>query len=425
MIGDRLRVAMVSRASAALHGVGGLERHVDDLVRQLLEREVAVTLVTRPAVRPDEEAATDWLRDPRLAIQAVPYWTFPFAGRRGTTVLDRNTAYLWFALRAGRRAARLLADGRVDLIHGHGASTLGAVWPAPSSPLPLVVTPHGMEEFGGTDSSRARLKRVAYRPLQGAVRCCARHAARTLATDQSLVPATVTNLRVAESSVVVVPNAVDLDRTDALAGPRDGQASRMRHDVPEDEPVLLSVGRIEPNKGFDLLADALAQLQARDRRRRWRWVVVGDGSDRPTLERSIARGGLRERTVIVAAATEAELHAWYEAATIFVHPTLYEGSSLVTLEAMAHRRAVVATTAGGLPDKVRPGRNGWLVPPGNVAELAGAVESALTSGSERLATLGLEGREIVEQEFSLPSVVDRLIGLYEEVRSERGQVGVG
>ena len=56
---------------------------------------------------------------------------------------------------------------------------------------------------------------------------------------------------------------------------------------------------------------------------------------------------------------------WYEAATLFVHPTLYEGSSLVTLEAMAHRRAVVALGAGGIPDKVRPGVNGWLVPPGD------------------------------------------------------------
>ncbi|MCK7518664.1 MAG: glycosyltransferase family 4 protein [Ignavibacteriales bacterium] len=50
---------------------------------------------------------------------------------------------------------------------------------------------------------------------------------------------------------------------------------------------------------------------------------------------------------------DAPLHAWYEAASIFVHPTRYEGSSIVTLEAMSHRRPVVATTAGGLPDKVR------------------------------------------------------------------------
>ncbi len=72
-----------------------------------------------------------------------------------------------------------------------------------------------------------------------------------------------------------------------------------------------------------------------------------------------------------------DLHAWYEAADLFVHPTLYEGSSLVTLEAMAHRRPVVATRAGGLPDKVMPGLTGWLVPPGESAPLAAAVTVAL------------------------------------------------
>ena len=61
---------------------------------------------------------------------------------------------------------------------------------------------------------------------------------------------------------------------------------------------------------------------------------------------------------------ESELHAWYEAADVFVHPTLYEGSSLVTLEAMAHRRPCVVTRAGGLPDKVANGVNGWIVAPG-------------------------------------------------------------
>ena len=50
----------------------------------------------------------------------------------------------------------------------------------------------------------------------------------------------------------------------------------------------------------------------------------------------------------------ATLHAWYDAADLFVHPTRYEGSSLVTLEAMLHRRPVLATRAGGLPDKVIP-----------------------------------------------------------------------
>ena len=71
-----------------------------------------------------------------------------------------------------------------------------------------------------------------------------------------------------------------------------------------------------------------------------------------------------------------------------MHPTLYEGSSIVTLEAMAHRRAVVASRAGGLPDKVIPGVTGWLVPPGNEEALSAAIAKALA----RSVAAHLDGR---------------------------------
>ncbi len=105
---------------------------------------------------------------------------------------------------------------------------------------------------------------------------------------------------------------------------------------------------------------------------------------------------------------------WYEAASIFVHPTLYEGSSLVTLEAMAHRKPVIATRAGGLPDKVRPGVNGWLVEPGDAPALAGAIREALQARA-RLSDLGARSRDIVEREFSWEQLVDRQIAVYEEL----------
>ena len=97
----------------------------------------------------------------------------------------------------------------------------------------------------------------------------------------------------------------------------------------------------------------------------WRWVLVGDGPMRDAAcRRRFPPTACVIRVVLWGRAELDDLHGWYEAATIFVHPTLYEGSSLVTLEAMAHRRAVIASRAGGLPDKVLPEVNGWLVPPG-------------------------------------------------------------
>ena len=146
----------------------------------------------------------------------------------------------------------------------------------------------------------------------------------------------------------------------------------------------------------------------------WRWVVLGDGPYRPMLEVLASDLGLDRHVHFAGRVPDPELHAWHELSTLFVHPTLYEGSSLVTLEAMAHRRAVVASNAGGIPDKVRPGENGWLVPPGDAAALAAAIGTALADPA-RLAHYGLAGRVIVEREFSWSAVGDATVALYREL----------
>jgi glycosyltransferase involved in cell wall biosynthesis len=126
--------------------------------------------------------------------------------------------------------------------------------------------------------------------------------------------------------------------------------------------------------------------------------------------------GIRDRVVLPGRVDDATLHAWFEAATVFVHPTLYEGSSLVTLEAMAHRRPVVATTAGGLRDKVSTGVSGVLVEPGRADALAAALSGVLAR-PERLEAMGREGRRIVEAEFAWPVAAARHLELYRELLS--------
>ncbi len=410
-----LRVVVVARSVYPLHGVGGLERSVYDLTRFLSRSGVEVTLVTAP---PRTGRSADDVH-PGLRAVYVPYRTFPLAGRRGTTVIDRSTAYPIFGLRAGRVAVNLAQTGSVDIVHGFGASVLGYARRRHDFTVPLVLNPQGLEEFGATDPSRARLKRAAYLPLRKAVIACARAADRIIATDRALQPAVERHLRVPHDRVAVIPNGIDLAALDTLATPEDGRNIRSSAGVAADEAVLLSVGRIEKNKGFHVLVDALAAIRLHGGPaavQKWRWVLVGDGPYRSTVERAIDRAGIRERTILVGPVDDKTLHAWYEAATLFVHPTLYEGSSLVTLEVMAHRKAVVATSAGGLPDKVKAGINGWLVEPGKADALAAALSGALSNLS-RLPAMGLSGREIVEAEFDWPILADRHLQLYSELVS--------
>jgi glycosyltransferase involved in cell wall biosynthesis len=407
-----LRVAVVSRAVYPLHGLGGLERSVYDLVRHLAEAGVKVTLITRP---PASGLAS--VIHESVALRFVPYRTFPFAGRRGTTVLDRSTAYPIFGERAGRVAWDLAHAGEVDLVHGFGASVLGFARRRAKGAVPLVLNPQGLEEFGATDPGRARLKRAAYLPLRRAVLACARAADCVIATDRALESSVRAHLHLPQARVRVIPNALDLRIVDALAGPPDGARVRRKAGIPEDASVLVSVGRIEENKGFHVLVAALAALRDHASRiveGRWRWVLVGDGPYRGRLEAAIAVAGLRSHVILAGRLPDADLHAWYEGADLFVHPTLYEGSSLVTLEAMAHRRAVVATTAGGLPDKVRHGVSGWLVPPGDASALAAAISGALGE-PERLPAMGMAGRTTVEREFSWAAAGAETLRLYEDL----------
>lgn len=414
-----LRVAVLARAVYPLHRFGGLERHVYDLVRCLLGRDVHVTLITPPVSsrRPADAAADAVFRHPKLTLRPVPYVTFPFANRRGTTILDRSTAYPLFGLRAGRVAARLVTAGKIDIVHGLGASVLGYALADcdPGARAPLVLNPQGLEEFGATDPSRAPLKRFAYWPLRLAVRRAARAADRVIATDRALVNPVISHLGISKDIVRVIPNAIepaDCDRPESLSR---GQALRAELGMRAEDVLLLSVGRLEANKGFHVMIRALALLAEQDvLPPRWRWVIVGDGPMRDALHRAAASAGLSASITFQGPATGEDLHGWYEAATLFVHPTLYEGSSIVTLEAMAHRRAVVASRAGGLPDKVIPGVTGWLVPPGQADALAAAVGKALSDGA-RLSAMGSAGRALVDKEFSWRAATDRLLSLYAEL----------
>ncbi len=422
MSGAPLRVAVLARAVWPLHGHGGLERHVHDLVVHLTRRDVQVTLIVPP---PHGGAAWNDAAAAPVALELVPYVTFPYANRRGTTILDRDTAYPIFGWRAGRRARRLVDAGRIDIVHALGASGLGyahARRARPETTVPFVLNPQGLEEFGATDPRRARLKRWAYLPLQRAVLACARAADRVIATDRALVPVVLQHLRVDTARVPVVPNAVDLVRLDGVATAGDGLAQRGAHGIADDEVVMVSVGRIEENKGFHVLADALAGLDARHADLpRWRWVLVGDGPFRARLEARTAVRAIGSRMIVTGRVDDRALHAWLEAADLFVHPTLYEGSSLVTLEAMAHRRAVVATRAGGLPDKVDPATTGWLVPPGDAPALAGAVAEALRAGRDERRRRGEAGRALAEREFAWPAVAARLIAVYRELTVAGGR----
>ncbi len=388
-----MRVALLTRAVLPLHGYGGLERHAAALERYLRLEGCEVTLYTTP---PGPVASGG--RDGTIF---VPYRVIPWPRRRGFTILDRNTNYLAWSVRAARR---LLSDAPVDVVQADGGAGFGYALLAGAHSPPLLLHPHGMEEF-----EAPKAKRAFYLPLRSGIRFAAHRAARVLAPDASMKEDVLRNLGVAERRVEVVPNAIDLTEIDR-------KIPKAAHGIPEGVRVLFSVGRLESNKGFSFLVRALSRIP-----KDFLWVLVGEGAERKKLEREIEREGLRPHARLMGRVNDEDLHALYERSDLFIHPTLYEGSSLVTLEAMAHRKPVVASRVGGIPDKIADGENGLLVPPGDAEALAQAIREAL-SARDRLRSWGEKGRAIVEARFTWSGRAKELLELYRVILRDREEM---
>jgi glycosyltransferase involved in cell wall biosynthesis len=400
-------VALLSRAAHPLHPPGGLERAVYDLARHLQALGVETTLVTRPAT----SAGTVFPGE----VVTVPYGSLP--GLPHGRVLDRVLFYPGFALRAGDAAARLVREGRVQVVHAQGITALGyarARLGDRGLSAPLVMNPQGMEEHKASG-----LKGVLLSPLAARSREAAALSDRVIATDESTRAEVRALLGVSEARVVVLPNGLDLPALrEATPADARGVVERALGPAVARAPfVLLCVGRLEAYKGvLDVLAALGRLVAAGGLPPGFVLVVAGEGPMAQAVDAAAAP--LAPHVVRAGRVDDALLHALYETCDVFVHATRYEGSSLVTLEAMAHARPVVATRAGGIPDKVVPGETGWLVEPGDVEGLAAALRAS-AEDSARRARYGRAGLERVEAGFLWPVIAKRTLALYEELLAER------
>jgi len=151
-------------------------------------------------------------------------------------------------------------------------------------------------------------------------------------------------------------------------------------------PRLICVGRLCEAKGQLLLIEAAALLA--DKGIAFELVLVGDGSMRQEIEDLVQKCELGARVRITGWISSSEVREEILAARALVLPSFAEGLPVVIMEAMALRRPVLSTYVAGIPELVRHGQEGWLVPAGAVKELAEAMEACLASSVDDLRRLG-------------------------------------
>jgi glycosyltransferase involved in cell wall biosynthesis len=270
---------------------------------------------------------------------------------------------LWFNLTLPRR----LAAGRYDLVVGFdidGVRVSGRSGAAYACSIKGVLAEESRCERGWPRLMLWLLSRLERRN--------ARRAPLVLSTSRYCCERIQAHYGVPAERLALVPEGIDL----SLWSPSSDPVALARVDAVREPFTVLCVARQYPRKRVtDLLAAfplVLAQLpQAR-------LVVIGDGPEHGALAQQLADLGLEASVQLLGAlASDQEVRAWYQRASIFCLPSIQEGFGIVFLEAMASGLPVVSTTATAIPEVVPHGQAGLLVPPRDPQALAAAIVSLL------------------------------------------------
>jgi glycogen(starch) synthase len=349
--------------------VGGIEVLSDQLLPALTKKghEIQVVTTHGPMPLPDEET-----------FGGVLVRRFPFRA-----VLEGKDPEGMLLLR--RRLGRVLKEVDPDLIHLNGiAPSHLLLLPLLSSVRAAVLMQLHQRVFEWEESRDSLMVRLLAR-----ADWVVSVSSAALEQARAAVPAI-------EARSSVIRNAVTAP---ALAP----------SPLPFTPPTFLCLGRLTPQKGFDLALRAVAQLATRFPE--VRLVIAGDGDERAPLETLAETLGIADRCDWRGWVPPSDVSRVIDEATIVVLASRYEGLPLVALEAAWMGRPVVATRVGGMAEVVCDEETGLLVQPENVDELASAM-TRLLERPEEARRMGAAARRHVERQFGWEACVAAYDKLY-------------
>jgi glycosyltransferase involved in cell wall biosynthesis len=192
-----------------------------------------------------------------------------------------------------------------------------------------------------------------------------------------------------------------------------GNAEQVRREFryKDDDIVILAVGNLDTRKNHRMLLEALVRLQHEGLVVPWKVIIAGGrgGDQHSNLVEYVRSQNLEDRVHIVTERNDiADLQA---SSDIFAMPSLWEGLPMAMLEAMVAGKAIIASETAGIPEAIVNGREGILVPPGDLDALARGLRVLLTDRAQR-RTLGAAAFERAKREFTVDVMTDRYLELY-------------
>ncbi len=289
------------------------------------------------------------------------------------------------------RLSQFLKEAKPDIVHCHsrrGADILGGL-AASIADIPTVVSRR-------VDNTEIRLMAaLRYRPFK-----------KVIAISNAIADVLL-DRGVEAERLVVIRDAVDVAAFDAEP---DRAAFRREFALGENDFVIAAAGQLIPRKGHQYLLQAVADLHARYPQ--IRLVLFGEGYLNNQLRAQAA--SLQLGDVVQFAGFRDDLDAFLACFDLFAHPALAEGLGVAALKASAARLPVVGFAAGGMVEAVEHEKTGLLVAPQDSSALAAAIKR-FVDDAQLCQRFGVAGRERMAREFSIETMADKHVELYEGV----------
>jgi glycosyltransferase involved in cell wall biosynthesis len=306
------------------------------------------------------------------------------------------------------KLARLIKREQPDVVHSHmfHANIVARMSRLLWRKIPLVCTIQNVNEISSRSNkwNQKTWRDDAYRWTNGL-------ASITTAICEAAVKRYVEVGAFKGNEIVCVPNAISVSKF--ARNPEIG--ARLRSELGlENKIVGLMVARMEPPKDQALLLRAWAE--AAKKRPDLHLVLVGDGPARTGLEKLAVELGITEKVSFMG--IRKDVSAFMSMADFFLLITIMEGLPLSILEAAAGSLPVIGSNTGGVPEAVMEGASGYVVPPGDLPKLTGAILRMASLNSAERTAMGAAGHELICKRFDLDVVVKRWLEIFADVRKK-------
>lgn len=388
------------------HIVGGLGKHVVELVPPLIEDGVEVHLVvpnlgggafTEPLPMPDGSPATNGSRVYRINASGMQ-------GDFFTNTWHDNILVAEFCHRLIRH------EGGFDLIHDHDwLSGFAAISLKRDFHIPMIATIHATE----MGRNRGNLYGEMQRSIHQAEWWLTYEAWRIITCSQYMAWEVETYFGAPPAKIDIIPNGVDPRRFDALRG-TDLSQFRLAWALP-DQPIVYYVGRMVPEKGLSVLIDAVPYVM-----REWpgvKFVLAGGGGYANDLKAQAQKLGVAGNVIFPGRISDEVRDGLFMVADCAVFPSLYEPFGIVALEAMAAGAPVVVSDVGGLSEVVDLHETGVKVHPNDPQSLAWGILHTLKY-PQWSAQRVQNAERVAREQYNWHRIADMTRAVYERVINE-------